>query len=777
MIYDHLERLWDHQRPGEGGAGLAETKNRGGNDVQNVKQALLGMIPSVGAYSDFKDDMGKAFSRVMPALFDYAAAGGLIREKDEAAFLAFLEANPASHPRPDENRTFSDLLAQVLGAKSVNSLLERLNTYAERFGIMPIQASMLSRLKKHFHPNTPQKRNALRLLAFWLGLKRPELGWNYEMLLHLAGTRAAEPAAVEEKEGVRVSFALQAVGDILDAKAVDWLKSELYQCINDLNLSYVKPGHIAFTLSTAHIDIPKAPGPSGEPRLYAKAIRDSLALAYQMPIRWVLSEHSNPFRSITIAISAGPFDQADKYIQALLSARTKGITPIRLTEFARLCARLADIKVTFSKEAERLDVGFLEETYINVWHVDYFWSYLYYDFVPALLDAEVLPTTFEAYEALRKEIFFPDQVPSKNKALAALRKFPQDTLLAIEFARCLMAKRLFFEADEILSTILASYPLHVVARSCRMDIYFLLSRQHPDPAVSENFFSRAAGEVSILLQFHGEQAQVYTEAGMVYYVRAVHLICSYRKKREKLNWDDLATLIRLNLEKAKDLFDKSATLSPITEFRAEFWKRQTRILLTILQADEETIVSGQPITDKFDIIYKTSVQSWTSFGWIPEDTPAGYRFFFERLKNLQPQFAQEIAVTNWFPSLKCLFAIHLWNTLPLVTVGMAKLIIALCLDAIQDVERLIKYNIGVFAASGCYTHVQTPGQFIRSARTYIRLLEEALKNDLNLPDDTVISRDKIRRLALPFALLDDEVESDIILKTHAGERDGGTPSS
>lgn len=742
-------------------------------DILSVKYGLIGMIPSIDAYGEFKADMRKGFSEVLPAILEYAAANDLIQEKSEAALLRLLEANPAGTETPEKGRTFPDLLAQILGTKSVNSLLENLNAVADQFRMRPVQASMFSRLKKNFNPNTPKKRNALRLLAFWIGLKRPELRWNYEMLLKLEDNRPAEPVMTEEAEGVRIAFALQATGDILDLKAVDWLKSELQKCIYDLNLHYIESNKITFTLSTAQVDIPKAPGPSGEPRLYTRAIRDSLGLAYQMPIRWALSKHSSQQRSMIVAINAGPFDQADKYIQALFSAKMTGITPIRTTDFARLCAKIADIKVTFNKNVEELSVGFPGAGYTKIWQVDYFWSYLYYDFVPALLESDVMPTTREDYEIFRNELFFSDQKECHNKALSALRKFPQDSLLATEIARILIAKRMFHEADQILSIILASYPQHVVARTCRAIIYHYLSKYHTEPELSEMFFSRAACEADILIDNHSDEAEAFTEAGLLYYTRAVQLITAYRKGNTRLDRENTITQSTDLLEHALRLLNKSTAVAPITDMRAEFWVRQTRILLMMMQKDNKSLMSRKTISDKYDIVYNISRQTFKVLGWLRDDSENAYRFFQDRLNDQMKQYAEDVSVTNFSPSVKCHFAGYLWNTLPEMTVGMAKLILFLYQEAIQDVERLSGFNIGVYSASGCYTLIQTPEHFIRNARKFMALLEGVLKDDLNRPDDYLVSREKIRKVALPFALLDDEVESEIILKTDDSASDAG----
>jgi len=735
------------------------------NDTRNAKYALLGMIPSITAYNDFKADMRRGFTEVMPALLDYAASCGLIKEKTEAAFLSFIENNVAAKSSSMEGRAFADLLSQVQGPKSVNHLLEALNAFARRFRLMPIQASMVSRLKKNFILNTPKKRNVLRLLAFWIGLKRPELGWHYEMLLSLADAQPAQPAPIEEKEGVRIAFVLQAVGDILDQKAVDWLKNELPRCLYDLDLHYIPPQTITFSLSTAHIDLPKEPGPSGEPRLYARAIRESLALAYQMPIRWALSEHSNPRRSMVIAVTAGPFDQADKYIQGLLAVKHSGITPIRMTDMARLCAKIADIKISFNKNVAVLPAGFPGSPQAMVWQVDFFWSYLYYGFVPELLKEDVMPTTRTDYEAFRNELFFPDQAAGTNKALSAIRKFPQDTLLATEVARVLIAKRMFYEADEVLSGILASYPKHLIARTLRAIIYHYLSMHAADPELAEVYFSRSARETDMIEKGYPDETEAHTEIGLLYYTRAIQLIVTFRKGKSPYNREETVNRSTTLLDQAWRLFNKSAAIAPITDMRAEFWIRQVGILRMVMARDRDGLLSGRMLTDRYDIIHDISRQSWKLLGWLRDDSPEAQAFFNARLDKLMKQYAEEVSATNWAPSLKCIFAGFLWHTMPEVSVGLARVIIFLYQEAIQDVERLSRFNIGVYSGAGCYTLIQSPAHFIRNAREYIHIVEKVLNEDLTKPDDHLIAREKIRSVALPFALLDDEAGSEIILKT------------
>ncbi|MFO8047864.1 MAG: hypothetical protein R6U29_02430, partial [Desulfosudaceae bacterium] len=222
-------------------------KNQTGQgDDRNLKNALISMFPSNKSYLEFKNDAGKHFPASLESFLELAQSKDLIKEATEEAFLNFIENNQflfESH-EPPEGYNFSRLLDQVLNKWSVNSLIVKLNSFAEQFKMIPVQASMFSRLKKDFLPNTPKKRNLLRLFAFWMGLCRPQSGWHYEMLLQLPRKEPFKPE-FKENEGVRMAFSLQSAGDILNLKTVEWLKKELRQCIQDINLNQVNLNRIS----------------------------------------------------------------------------------------------------------------------------------------------------------------------------------------------------------------------------------------------------------------------------------------------------------------------------------------------------------------------------------------------------------------------------------------------------------------------------------------------------------------------------------------------------
>jgi len=574
---------------------------------------------------------------------------------------------------------------------------------------------------------------------------------------------STEPTA-PENEGVRLAFSLRAAGDILEEKAFTWLKQELRQCLGDIKATHINSDKISYTIGTAYIDLPKKSGPAREPRLYTQAIRDSLALAYQMSVRWALSEYSNPHRSLITAITAGPLEQAGESIQALLSAAKSGVTNIRMTDFARLCTRLADVKIIFSRQPEEVTVGLTRENPVKVWHVNYFWAYLYFDFITPLLADDMLPTSRNAYEKFRNALFSPDRFSSESKALAAIRKFPQNSLLIIEIARILMARRMFHEADDVLDIILTAYPLHIVARTCRLVIYEYLCLQQTDVVMAERFFERAVAEFAMIKKHHADEAEIYIEAGLLHYSRAVQLINQLTDESDTNAQTAEAKKIKEILDIAQNLFQTGTAMQPTADMRAEFCKRMAKTLQVLLEKDRKTLVNGQPITDELDIIYDISLAQWQELGWIQNNTPEEQEAFFERLSNLMAEFSGQVAITNWSPSVKCVAAAQFWNILPSVNVFLVKMMIATFEEAIREAEDLSRYGIGIYASSGAYTYIQTPAHFIANVSKYIQLLTEVVKEDLDKPDDHVIAREKIRQLALPLVLLNDPIETDVILK-------------
>ncbi|WP_300673812.1 hypothetical protein [Desulfoluna sp.] len=375
------------------------------DNVKPIKEALLRAFPSPKSYFEFRDTDKKISSRAIPKFIDCALTSGLIKKNTESDFINFLASSNTSVSKSvSDEFTFEEVVEEVAQGASVNSLVEWLNAVSAEFNMPKIQASMISRLKKNYNPNTASKRALLRVLGFWIGLKRPFFPWDFQRLLELPATKVAGESRAEE-EGVRIDFSFQHNGENLDFQMMEWLKNELLQCIKDLKMYHLLGNKIHFySTTTATLKIHKRRGPSMEPMLYSGAIRDSLSIAHQIIVRWTLSPLSYKQNSMVIGISAGNYSRLPRQMQALMEAKLPQNPTIRLTDFARLCVRLTNAKVIINEESQLYKMP--NGDMFSIWAVKYFW-FLYYDFVPVLIEKTMLPVTKTGYATLQNSIHFP----------------------------------------------------------------------------------------------------------------------------------------------------------------------------------------------------------------------------------------------------------------------------------------------------------------------------------------------------------------------------------
>ena len=196
--------------------------------------SLLSMFPNPESFEGFKNDV-KAIAKIEQAkvianILRYAKKEGVIDTEKEDALIEFIHKNRKNLLEIDssEGITFKYLLDAITIDRSVSNLLDELNKIAARFGLLSLQPSMFTRLKKEFAPNTATKRNCLRIMAYWLGENKPSAGWHYEKLMKL-GDVGPQPFDVDTEAGVRIAFNLQGKGNFvsLEAVSVTQLEKEL----------------------------------------------------------------------------------------------------------------------------------------------------------------------------------------------------------------------------------------------------------------------------------------------------------------------------------------------------------------------------------------------------------------------------------------------------------------------------------------------------------------------------------------------------------------------
>lgn len=747
-------------------------------------RALLKIFPSRKSFLDFQQGDNKYSEKAIWKFIQKAKEKDIIKECSKEEFESFIEKNSSYYEEtvPSEELTFAGLIEDAKKELSVNRLIEQLNEKAKYFEMPVIQASMFTRLKENFDPNTSKKRCLLRMLAYWIGENRPQLNWNYEQLLRLPKYQI-----VKETEGVIIAVKISSRGDIISRDAIDWLKNELSQCVDDLYLSnYINKKDIKIhSVNSVCIKLPKKKGPSEEPRLYAQPIRDAVAIGHQINIRWLLSDHSTQQRSIIIGIYAGNFIDGDIFIRYFLESQFYKDSNILLTDFGQICAEVSDVKVAFEKSPESFNLGM--GYIITMWQVRYLWTYTYFDFPTPLLKEEMLPTTDRSYERFKQELYFPEEVPKNTfKALSKIHQFSQNTSLLIEIAKTLLARRMFHEADTVLSKILTLNPCHTVARMMRMIIYFNIALEQSNFSDSEFAFNRAIDE-GIFITSHPECAideEVWSEFGLAYYGIALRYLVLLREENKKNDNEKIEEKIHFYLEKAEKSFEQGMIVSSTgKDNRSLFWLLYARGLRELLKEDKSKslfIRDQQGLVDNYNILKRVGMSFFSILGWIEKD-------FLEKLDedpltqlvNSETQqlvkillhliniYENSVLARNYIPNIKYAFCCLIWDFVPKLTVGLCKQILIWLEEAITVAKKLCKDKIAIYSTAAYFLQFQSPEGFIDCMNTAVKTIKNIISDDILKQSDNTFLDDKtlaeLSKVKLMFLHIDRPIERGVLV--------------
>lgn len=759
---------------------------RDGENKKRSMEALLGAFPSARSFLEFERDDRPISEQAIPCIIQYAFEEGIIEKKHRKAFLQFLTRHgKTDEDLPPEGVSFNDVIDTITKQHSVNTLIWWLEAITEKFSMPKVQASMITRLKKDFNPNTTKKRSVLRILAFWLGKTHPWLDWNYERLRQLPRCIVQDTSPVNEQEGVVIAFNLQGRGDIVEPKAVQWVKDELPKCIEDLKLSdHITRRNIEVSsVASVTLKLPKKRGSTGEPRLYSQAIRESLALAHQMSVRWLLSEHSSQQRILVIAIYAGAFSDASLFLQHLLKVQLPGDPTILLTDFAYLCTEVADVKMMFERHAEQSEIGSGHP--IRVWSLSYVWSCGNYEFIPELLEERMLPTTEHAYQKFYQELYFPNEVPQKTfGALSAMDQFPQNALLLIEIAKVLLTRRMYHEADEILANILLVHRCHVAARTLRMMLYSYIALEESDCSVSELAFNRAVAEGKFITTSCVMDEEVWCEFGLVYYRRALKYLRLLRAGKKESLKNVKKKEVFSYLKKAEKTFLKGITISPTGKHsRSFFLLGYTQGLLELLAADDSLFsqVKRPRFEGTQNIFTHVGIRFFSFAGWIKTDvvgetegesfrqfTDSEARNITKILLYLMSVYENSVLSRNNFPSIKYSLCCLFWDFCPVLTVGLCKQLLLWLEEAHTEAENFIRKNIAIYSLAEYLGPFQSPKEFMKcidiTVETIRNIIPEAIlqQNDETLLDDRTLQ--EVSKVKLMFLHIDRKIETGMLVK-------------
>lgn len=724
-------------------------------------KALQGLFPSIACFSDFRDNDREISRQAIPCIIRYAANAQVIETETEAAFMAFLQQNRERvvEPHCPEDFTFSDVLETLTGNQSVNALILQMDKIAGVLGFPAISAPMITRLKQHFVINTPKKRALLRLLAFWLAAKHPDLDWHYDCLLKLPANANSLTRTAQEKAGVTISFHLWGQGEIITPPDVMWLKNELAGCIDYLRLAGHVHRKLIETIGATSFAIRsiKRSGPPDEPRLYMRAIRNGLAMAHQMAARWLLCPHSSSKKRLIMMIAAGPFAQTDQRILNPPEIQPVSDDPgIYLTDFAHLCAGVADVNVGFQRFTHTDVFGNFQND--APWSVTYFWPNHYYDYIPCLLEEKMLPqsVTDSSYEDFRRSLLFPElNLPVSYGATAAMHRFPQSSLMLLEITKVLRSRRMIHEADAVIASLLLSNPHHLPARFLRMLIHCNLADMETDFESSGLAFERGIAEGEYLVARYKADSEIWCALGVLHFGRAMKMLRRLRANNEGSGPVIQKSDILEHLDKAgKALLRGLSSSTSGQTMNCLFWLQYTRSFIGLFTIDK-TLQDGHAdfgLLDNADVFRQSGLRLFKTMGWIRNDTPPAAspsRADFDHIINTSmltfSRYENAMLGRSYIPYMHYLFALMLWDFTPFLTPLVLRTVLELLAGARLKAQALIKDNICVYQVLASYIPAE---QFIARVDRTVRLIKTYVSDaDLKKGDGFVISPAKAQKMA------------------------------
>jgi len=724
----------------------------------DYKKALSGAFPDLQCFDYFKKNDYSISNKAIPKIIEFAFKKKIIKTETEQNFISFIEQSSKSirSTSYQEGFSFENLIQLCTKKQSVNNFIKKLNEIAKTFKMPEVQASLITRLKKDFNPNTPVKRNFLRLLAYWLcGVEQKDFTWTYQVILELP--RNIKKEMEDIKQGVRMGFFLKGQDVNISYEEITWLKDELNICIEDMELYSLKT-QVKQSATTIFLDLPKKKGLSGEPRFYEKAIHNSIAIAYQMVIRWALTEFSTPNKDIIIAIATGDFVNLNTQIQNLLNVDLPDGHIIRLTSFAYLCAKIADVKALYFNNQNKFETG--KNNNIFIYSIKSFWNY--YDYIPNLLNEDMLPTNQKAYNKFKNILYYPHEYENQMdfNALIAINKLPQNSLLILEVAKVCFFRKMFNEANVLLSTLIASKPYDIVARTFRMSILLNLALEQSKFSIFELFYKRAINEGFFIKDnCKIEDGEFWCDFGVVYFGIAIKKFQLIRKK----NYTNIKnTQIIDYLKNAENCFDKGMVFSTTgLASRPMFWSLHTKCLIKLLESDNEFFTNKRPLRD-YNQIYNDVVYDFFIFiGW--GDCKTNRQDIVKRMLSVTNKYQNTVILKSYIPNVLYAFAALLFDFNPVLDVYIIKSVISF-LKQSRDIAKKLHLNAdGVYSIAGSFAQIQPSKDFIDCIDEAINKIKSYVGEDLKLNDAHQINNKKLNGLKLMLLHIEKDVSADVLV--------------
>ena len=489
---------------------------------EKARNALTAVFPNIQSISDFiKDSEGQKRLR---SFVDFAARNGLIESKTNEAFNSFIQSNT----RFSKNESLDDLtLEELINNKeeylsiriSNKALVDKINALLLKNDIkMPqLSRAMFTRLKKQI-ADTPRKRDALRSFAFWIGYERSDMGaeWHYETLKDLCLEDSNK--IIDKLCGIRMAFSINSRGNIIGQNIVIWMKRTIKNTLmerKDLFNGVTLPKVKNHDLNTFQLDLHNT-DQSAIPAAYANTLKKAITIAHQIAIQWMISGFANYNRFFSIGIAAGPFDEVNNQLQAILNAKLPEDPVIRLTDYTQQCTKINQIKVILNHRPKEIELYSGEA--FKVWWIIELSGVIYWDLVPRIISEGLLDKGSSNVYNLRRKLTVPNRASSlqDNDAIDCFLKFPRHQMLGFEIARAFLSKKKISAAMEIINVILRVTPHHQNSRIMRMMLYRLLGVEASNYYLSTLMFRMAENEANYILETLGHTSEdYYYEYGML----------------------------------------------------------------------------------------------------------------------------------------------------------------------------------------------------------------------------------------------------------------------
>ncbi|MBU1170972.1 MAG: hypothetical protein KKD44_15550 [Proteobacteria bacterium] len=467
-------------------------------------------------------------------------------------------------------------------------------------------------------------------------------------------------------------------------------------------------------------------------------------------IKKFCSSHFSKNRFLSIGIAAGDFSNLDNYLIPVFNARLSGDPVIRLTDYARQCVLINDIRALLCSKP--VEITLLNGETLPVWWVEGFWSTLYFDFIPDLLDDPILGSGANAVVALAARLwpsvvdaaYGPDK--NDNDAISILFRSPHNSLLCLEIAKTLYYRRYFREALEILRIVLSLDPTHLNARALRMVLLRNLAIEAPSYRVAQGLFEQSHQEARYIQQrcdYHSED--FYCEYAVVFLAQAMLALRHMRSETGLMgSTQDVPELSRQvldRLDQAESLLGMGIMVSS-TGIRAMYLLNSVKVLKTLLSNNRDLFLDGRkPIDGPMDLIKETCLDFQRQMGLLRDDLPQDQPF--DVIENIilftTASHDDSIALQAYRPTTYFCSAVSWWDLFPIRTVGLAKRALSLLRDSADIAKEMGKKNVCIYSFTRTYGEMMPVDEFVSHIENAIRMIRtQAGPNLSGRPDKEII---------------------------------------